>query len=79
MKVTIENTSKIVTLNGVPARCWEGKTESGIPVTMFVTRIMVDNKKVEHLRSAMIDFEKELQQVAAPSAELEVIPLRMLI
>ena len=30
MKITIENTDKIVTLNGVPARIWEGKTDSGI-------------------------------------------------
>jgi hypothetical protein len=79
MKVTITNTSKIVTLNGVPARCWEGTTESGIPVTMFVTRIMVDNTKVDHLRGAMIEFEKELQEVAAPSAELQAIPLKMII
>ncbi|MFN7609583.1 MAG: hypothetical protein ACK5QX_01395 [bacterium] len=62
----------------MPVRCWEGETESGIPVTMFVTRIMVDTRNVK-FSSVKKDFEKELQQVAAPSAELEAIPLRMLI
>ena len=45
MKVTLESTSKITTLvvNGedVPARIWEGKTESGIPCHAFITRIAV--------------------------------------
>ncbi|MFN7703467.1 MAG: hypothetical protein ACK5OS_02505 [Chryseotalea sp.] len=78
MKVTITNTSKIVTLNGVPARCWEGETESGISVIMFVTRIMVDNRKA-NLSRAKEQFEKELQEVAPPSAEMQAIPLKMLI
>lgn len=36
MKVTIENTDKLVELDlgetSVPARVWQGQTESGIPV-----------------------------------------------
>ena len=35
--VTLTNTSKIVTLNGVPARVWEGKTAKGIPCHAFIT------------------------------------------
>ena len=30
MKMIIESTSKVVTLNGVPARIWDGKTENGV-------------------------------------------------
>jgi hypothetical protein len=43
MKITVENTRKIVyfKMGGVefPARVWQGKTESGIPVQAFITRI----------------------------------------
>ncbi len=43
MKITIESTSKIVTVetrNGpIQARVWQGETESGIPVHAFITRI----------------------------------------
>lgn len=39
MKITIESTDKIVYLNGIPARIWEGETASGICVHCFITRI----------------------------------------
>ena len=42
MKISIENTTKIVQLNGIPARVWEGETESGIKVHCFITRIAID-------------------------------------
>jgi hypothetical protein len=36
MKVTLESTTKIVDINnGVKARLWEGRTESGIEVHAF--------------------------------------------
>jgi hypothetical protein len=41
LKLILENTSKIVELNGVPARVWEGKTESGIACHAFITRVAV--------------------------------------
>lgn len=72
MRITIESTSKVVQLNGVPARIWEGKTESGIPVHCYVTRIATDNKDTS-------EFERELQRHRAPSAEVEAIPLRMIL
>jgi hypothetical protein len=73
MKVTLQNTSKIVQLNGVPARVWEGQTESGIKVHAFITRIAVEKSQDTS------EFEKELQEQSAPSAEVEAIPLRMII
>jgi len=31
MKLTIEHTDRIVEVNGVPARVWEGVSDTGIP------------------------------------------------
>lgn len=73
MKITIESTTKRVHLNGVPARIWEGRTESGIPVHCYVTRIAVQ-KDLD-----TTEFEKELQEHSAPSPEVQGIPLRMVL
>ena len=73
MKITLESTSKLVELNGVPARIWEGTTESGIPVHAFITRLAVD--KGERTE----EFERELQEHAAPSPEIAAYPLRLIL
>lgn len=73
MKVTLVNTSKIVELNGVPARVWEGETESGIKIHAFITRIAVEKSQDTS------QFEKELKEQKPPSADVEAIPLRMII
>jgi hypothetical protein len=72
MKITIESTGKIVQVNGVPAR-WEGRTDSGIPVHCFVTRIAVHND-ADHSQ-----FERELQECREPSADVAAIPLRLIL
>ena len=73
MKIEIQNTTKIVELNGVPARVWEGTTESGIPVHCFVTRISPQSH--ENIE----DFESELQEVSPPSAGVQAYPLSMIL
>ena len=73
MKITIESTTKIVELNGVPARIWEGKTESGISVHCFVTRIAAD----EH--ADLSQFEQELKEQRKPSSDVDSIPLRLIL
>lgn len=73
MKVTLESTDKIVHINGVPARVWEGVTERGIRMHAFITRVAVD--KI----SDVSEFERDLQEHSAPSKELEAIPLRMVL
>lgn len=73
MKINIESTSKIVTLSGTPARVWEGKTERGIPVICFVTRVAVSRTEDAS------EFEKDLQEHAAPSPEVAVIDARMIL
>lgn len=74
MKITIENTSKIVTVNDVPARIWEGHTESGIKVHCLITRIAVDKDEPN-----VGQFKKELQETREPSPEVEAIPLRLIL
>lgn len=74
MKVTLEATSKVVTLNGVPARIWEGQTEKGIPVHAFVTRIAVARDQDSS------EFERDLQETRTPSVEVNAAyPARMVL
>lgn len=73
MKIAIESTTQVVTLNGVPARIWQGHTESGIPVHCFVTRIAIPTD------ADSSQFDRELQEHAAPRPELEAYPLRMIL
>lgn len=73
MKVTLHSTTKVVHLNGVPARIWEGETESGIPVHAYVTRIAV------HEDQDLTEFQRELQEHEPPSADIAAIPVRLII
>jgi hypothetical protein len=74
MKVAIESTSKIVELNGVPARVWEGETESGIKIHCFITRVAIDK---DEPRSQ--EFERELKEQRTPSPEIFAIPARLIL
>lgn len=71
MKITIESTEKVVTLNGIPARIWEGATEKGVPVVVFVTRIGVP------LDGDQTDFQRELQECRPLSPEMKYFPVRL--
>jgi hypothetical protein len=73
MKITIESTLKSVQLNGVPARIWEGHTDAGTPVHCYVTRIAVAKD------ADATQFERDLKEHRAPSAEIQAIPLRMVL
>lgn len=73
MKITIEQTTKIVQLNGVPARIWEGHTETGIPVHVFITRIAT------HKDNDREQFERELQECRTPSKDIQSYDLRLLL
>lgn len=73
MKITVTSTERIVTLNGVQARIWEGETSSGIPVHCFITRIGVDEKENRK------QFEKELQECTPPSTAMQSYPISLII
>lgn len=84
MKITIESTPHIVTLvvNGhdVPARVWQGATDSGIPVQCFITRIAPEipqsDPRIDELTA---EFERDLQRQADPRPTVQAIPLRFFI
>lgn len=73
MKGLLNSTNKIVELNGVPARIWEGETAGGSKCIAFVTRIAVPEGEDAS------EFERELQETDAPSAEFASFPLRMIL
>jgi len=74
MKVSLKSTTKIVKLNGIPARIWEGKTDSGIKIHVFITRIAVGEGEDQ------VQFQEELQECALPSPEVEkAYPLSMIL
>jgi hypothetical protein len=75
MKITIENTANFAELDGVPARIWEGETDTGIPVIAFVTRISPQTNDA----AALERFAAELTEVRPPSAAVEAIPLRLIL
>jgi hypothetical protein len=62
MRITLESTTQIVEVNGVPARVWEGTTESGIPVSALITRLAVERTQ------DTAQFEAELRECRAPKA-----------
>ena len=72
MLVHLESTTKIVEVNGVPARLWEGHTANGIAVHALITRIAVNKE------NDTAEFERDLQQCKAPSPEFS-IPLRLIL
>ena len=78
MKLIIESTGKIVELDLgrgaiVPARIWEGETDSGIKVHCYVTRVAVGKDQDQ------AQFEAELRECRAPSPEVAAISMRMIL
>ena len=73
MKIMLESTDRIVTVNGIEARIWQGESASGIACHAYITRIAVRRD----LDCA--EFERELLETAAPRPELNGIPLRMVL
>jgi hypothetical protein len=63
MKISLESTDQVVSLNGVPARVWYGTTEGGIDVHAFITRIAVDRADP----AACDIIARELREHRAPS------------
>lgn len=68
MTITIHSTSKIVALmesgRAIPARIWEGVTDTGTPVHCYVTRIC-PTIALDDPRQAL--FAEELQECPPPS------------
>lgn len=73
MTITVEPTTKIVHVNGLPARIWEGVTDQGTPCHLYVTLVAV----AEGLNP--VAFEHELESRRAPSPEVEALPSRLVL
>jgi len=71
MKITLESTTKIVHLNGVMCRVWEGTTERGVAMHAYIAMVAVDRDEDTK------DFERDLQEHRPPSVALAWIPDRM--
>ena len=80
MKVILESTDKIVSLEtaagAVPARIWEGQTDSGVPVHAYITRVAVPTNLPA---AAHEQFKRELAEQRAPSMGVAAIPLRLVL
>lgn len=74
MRIHIESTTKVVTVNGVDARIWEGETDTGIRVHAFITRIAAPMAGAD-----LSQFEAELEAQRAPSADVAAIPTRLIL
>ncbi|HEY1281641.1 MAG TPA: hypothetical protein VGF22_18315 [Acidimicrobiales bacterium] len=74
MRIIVESTTKTVTLDGVPARIWEGHTDSGIALHCYITRIAV------HEDDDRAQFEAELEQHQPPrNADIDAISNRLIL
>jgi len=63
-----------VLADGIPARVWEGETESGIKVHCFITRIatIANCPRID-------EFEKDLIPQKEPSPEVEAYSNRLVL
>ena len=71
--MTIESTTRVVNADGIDCRIWEGVTEHGVKVQVLIPRIAVANGQ------DTAQFDRELQQHRAPSAEVQAFPMRMIL
>lgn len=82
MKITIESTDKVVKFidreagSVMDCRIWEGTTDTGIAIHCYIPRIAV----AEGLDSRVYaQFQAELKEQRKPSAEIQAIPLRLIL
>lgn len=73
MRITIESTRKIVEVNGVPARVWQGTTAKGVPITCLITRVAVERT------ADASELEKDLDEQAAPRGDATHWPARLVL
>jgi hypothetical protein len=73
MQVTLKSTDKIVHVNGVPTRVWEGFTAKGVPMHAFIVRVACK------LDADATEFEADLKKCDPPSPEIQAIPLSLVL
>jgi hypothetical protein len=79
MKITLESTDRMVEVNGIPARVWEGTTERGVPMFALIAHALIARVAV-HKSEDNSQFEAELtEHKPASDTALRVFPLRMIL
>lgn len=73
MKLTLESTTRIDEVNGVPCRLWQGQTERGVQVHAYIAMVGVDRD------DDASELERDLKEHAQPRVEFGAIPLRFLL
>jgi len=78
MRVTLDNTDKIVELQLAPntfvlARVWEGHTENGIPCHAYIVRIAVDKQ------ADASEFARDLEEMRPATPAIAALPARLVI
>lgn len=72
MIVHLVPTSKLLTVDGVTARVWEGTTEGGVTVSALIVRIAVEQD------ANTVEFD-DLAQCAPPSVHVDAWPNRLVL
>jgi hypothetical protein len=73
MKITVESTTKIVELNGLQCRVWEGETDKGVKLHAFIPVVAA------HEGQDLSQFDKDLREQQPPSTDVESYPQRMMV
>lgn len=75
MIIILKNTDRIVDVNGIKSRLWEGKAEDGTPISVLIIRIAVEASEKNQEQ-----FEKELEICSPPSSvAAAAFPIRLVI
>lgn len=74
MKLTLQSTTKIVNLNNIPCRVWEGETESGIKCHAFISRVAIDKNEPN-----TDEFVNELHECKPPTTSVNSLPLNLIL
>jgi hypothetical protein len=68
MTITVHSTTKIVHVNGVPCRIWEGQSAKGVTVRCFIALVAAD------CYTDVEEFKKDLEEHQPPTADVESYP-----
>ena len=74
MRAILNSTTKIVKINGIKTRVWEGISESGIKMHAYIALVGIDKNEKNTEQ-----FDKELEQMQPPSVDIDMIPPAMII
>jgi len=66
----------MITINGVPARVWQGETAAGVPIVAAITSVALDADLLEDQLTEFSDVDEH----AAPRPDaVEAFDLRLLL